>query len=159
MNRTDGLSLGARKDDKVQAVRGDVGGTCGPPDSHVLKPSIDFLAKRPVPGIVRSSELLGEAVVTKEGNADHARLGCPAFPDQPSIKVENPRSIRKSRHNPALDGYRMILDFGEEGVTESNCVLKLALRRRIGIAFPGIPEAKLIELCGIRDYVTPSLEV
>lgn len=39
----------------------------------------------------------------------------------------------------------MILDFGEESVTQCNCILKLAMWRVVGIPLPAIPEAKLIE--------------
>lgn len=57
-----------------------------------------------------------------------AALRGPAFPGEPRVKVEDAGSVGESRRDSALDGNSVILDFREEGLAESNCTLKSAIR-------------------------------
>jgi hypothetical protein len=139
------VSLLPRSDSQIEAVRGNAGGALWPPETHSLQPGAELFTKGSVSGIFDSSELLSEAMTTKERNSDHAGFAHPAFPHEPRVKVEDARSIRQSRHNSALNGNSVILDFSKESVAESNCVLKVAIWQTFETSLTVVPEAKLIK--------------
>ena len=103
------------------------------------------MAEKPLHRILFRPELVAETVEAEEGNVDGHVFGCPTFPRDPDIEIQESWGMRQGGYDLALHGNRVLADLSIKSLAEDYNVVGALLQRWLDLVVAIKPELHLID--------------
>jgi len=108
-------------------------------------PLADFVAEKPLHGILFRPELVAEAVEAEEGNVNGHAFDCPTFPRDPDIEIQEAWGMRQGGYHLALHRNRVLADLSIKSLAEYDNIVRAFLQRWLELVVEIEPELHLID--------------